>query len=119
MEEGGCHGTRPHFATKGLGTVTVLRSNLRQLMLLIPQQASHDYEYVGNGTRLLFGSMARNLRKGEGYVQDADVFLIGINYVGGNNLSIGMLFTFMPSPGSNNLFSLTPRLAFRWARNYT
>lgn len=100
------------FSTKDLGTVTVQRSNLRQLALLTPAQARRGFDNVGNGTRLLFGPTARNLRKGEGYVQNADVFLVGVNYGISDNFSIGTLFTFVPSAGADNFFSLTPKLSF-------
>jgi hypothetical protein len=97
------------FATKDLGTVTVLRTNLRQFSLLTAKQASLGFDNLGNGTRLFFAPTARNLRKGEGYVQDIDVILLGINYGITDNISIGALVPIMPGLGLN-VFALTPKL---------
>lgn len=99
------------FATSDLGTVTVQRVNLRQLTLLTPDQARRGFNDVGNGNRLLFAPTARNLRRGEGYVQSAYVFLVGVNYGITDNFSLGTLFTFVPSAGSDNFFSLTPKVS--------
>jgi hypothetical protein len=98
------------FVTKDLGTVTVLRTNLRQLTLLTPKQASLGFDNVGNGTRLFFAPTARNLRKGEGYVQDIDIVLLGINYGITDNFSIGVLVPIVPGLGLN-VFALTPKLS--------
>jgi hypothetical protein len=98
------------FTTKDLGTVTVLRTNLRQLTLLTPKQASLGFDNVGNGTRLFFAPTARNLRKGEGYVQDIDIVLLGINYGITDNFSIGALVPIVPGLGLN-VFALTPKLS--------
>ena len=100
------------FDTKDLGSVTVQRANLRQLIVLTPAQAHRGYYDVGNGSRLLLGPTARNLRQGEGYAQNIDVFLLGVNYGITNNFSIGALFTFVPSAGSDNFFALTPKVSF-------
>ena len=97
------------FDTRELGTVTVQRYNLRQLVALTPAQARRGYGDVGNGTRLLFGPTARNLRRGEGYLQDAYVFILGVNYGVTDNFSIGALFTAVPGVGSDNFFTLTPK----------
>ena len=99
------------FTTKDLGSVTVQRANLRQLTQLSAEQARRGYDDVGNGNRLLFAPTARNLRRGEGYVQSAYVVLVAVDYGVTDYFSIGTLFTFVPSAGSDNFFSLTPKLS--------
>jgi len=105
------------FGTKDLGVITVQRTNLRQLILLTADQAQKGFDDVGNGNRLLFAPTARNLRRGEGYVQSAYVFLVGVNYGVTDNFSIGTLFSFIPSEGSNNFFSITPKVSVPVANN--
>lgn len=105
------------FSTKDLGSVTVQRANLRQLSPLTAEQARRGYDDVGNGNRLLFAPTARNLRRGEGYVQSAYVVLVAVNYGVTDYFSIGTLFTFVPTAGTDNFFSITPKLSAPVARN--
>ncbi|MBF9141299.1 hypothetical protein [Hymenobacter properus] len=100
------------FETKDLGTVRVQRTNLRDLVLLTAQQTRKGYDYVGNGNRLFFGPTARNLRRGEGYVQDIDIFLLNANYGITNNFSMGIIASFIPAAGSYNLIGFTPKVSF-------
>ncbi|MFD2721880.1 hypothetical protein ACFST9_24400 [Hymenobacter monticola] len=100
------------FETKDLGTVRVQRANLRDLVLLTDGQSRRGYDYVGNGNRLFFGPTARNLRRGEGYVQDIDIFLLSANYGITDNFSMGVIASFIPGLGSYNLVGLTPKVSF-------
>jgi hypothetical protein len=100
------------FETKDLGKVRIQRINLKQMVLLTTTQAQMGYDDVGNGNRLFFGPTARNLRKGEGAVQDVYIFLLGVNYGITDNISMGTLFSWIPGAGSDNLFALTPKLSF-------
>lgn len=99
------------FATPDLGPVHVLRTSLRELVLLTAEQARAGRDYVGNGERLFFGPTARNLRRGEGSVQDIDVFLLTANYGISNNFSLGVIATFIPAAGSYNVFGITPKVS--------
>ncbi|MVN76185.1 hypothetical protein GO988_07595 [Hymenobacter sp. HMF4947] len=98
------------FDTKDLGVVTVQRANLRQLVPISAEQARRGYDDVGNGTRLFFAPTARNLRRGEGYVQDIDVYLVGANYGITNNISVGVLVPIIPGLGLN-VFAVTPKVS--------
>lgn len=98
------------FETRDLGAVTVQRINLRQLLPLTLEQARLGYEDVGNGTRLFFAPTARNLRRGEGYVQDIDVYLVGANYGITDNISVGALVPIIPGLGLN-VFAITPKIS--------
>ena len=98
------------FSTKELGVVRVLRSDLKRLELLTVDQAAKGYTDVGNGTRIFFAPTARNLRRGEGYLQDIDVYLVGINYGVTDNVSVGALVPIIPGLGGN-VFALTPKVS--------
>lgn len=99
------------FETKDLGVLRVQRYNLRRLELLTGDQANKGYADVGNGTRLLFAPTARNLRRGEGYVQDILVYFIGANYGITDNISLGVLVPILPFI-AGTAFALTPKVSF-------
>ncbi len=105
------------FDTPDLGRVHVLRTNLREMVLLSAEQARTGRDYVGNGERLFFGPTARNLRRGEGSVQDIDVFLLTANYGISDNFSMGVIATFIPQAGSDNLFGLMPKASVPLSAN--
>ena len=96
------------FSTKELGLVRVQRSDLKRLELLTVEQAAKGYTDVGNGTRLFFAPTARNLRRGEGYLQDIAIYLIGVNYGITDNVSVGVLVPILPGLGAN-VFAFTPK----------
>ncbi|MDO7850063.1 hypothetical protein [Hymenobacter convexus] len=98
------------FMTKDLGLVTVQRSNLKRLSLLTAEQAAKGYTDAGNGTRLFFAPTARNLRQGEGYLQDILVYLVGVNYGVSDNISVGALVPLVPGLGAN-VFAITPKVS--------
>lgn len=98
------------FDTRELGTVTVQRANLRQLVARTGRQASLGFDDVGNSTRMFFAPTARNLRKGEGYVQDIDIYLAGVNYGFTDHFSVGLLVPIIPAA---NFFAaaITPKVS--------
>ena len=98
------------FMTQELGLVKVQRSNIKRMELLTPEQAAKGYTDVGNGTRLFFAPTARNLRRGEGYLQDIDVYLVGVNYGVTDNISVGALVPIIPGLGAN-VFAFTPKVS--------
>lgn len=100
------------FETKDLGSVRVQRTNLKDFVLLSAEQARRGYDDVGNGNRLFFAPTARNLRRGEGYVQSQEIFLLSVNYGVTDNFSMGALATVFPAAGSDNFIGLTPKLSF-------
>ncbi|GAB2854157.1 hypothetical protein [Hymenobacter ruber] len=100
------------FETKDLGSLHIQRSNLREFVLLTTAQARHGYDDVGNGNRLFFAPTARNLRRGEGYVQNMEVFLLSANYGITDNFSMGAIATVVPGAGSDNVFGITPKASF-------
>lgn len=87
------------FETRELGLVTIQRVNMRQLMTQTPEQVRHGFDYVGNGTRMFIAPTARNLHRGEGYAQNINVFLLGVNYGLTDNVSVGLLVPVIPVVG--------------------
>ncbi|GAB3576041.1 hypothetical protein [Hymenobacter daeguensis] len=100
------------FTTKDLGVLHIQRQNLKQLVVLTAEQARRGYDDVGNGNRLFFGPTARNLRKGEGYVQNMELFILNLNYGITDNFSMGAIVSIVPDAGSDNFVGLTPKLSF-------
>ena len=98
------------FSTQDIGRVTIQQSNIRSLQLLSETQLHKGWEPVGNGTRIFFAPTARNLRKGEGYVQDIDIVLLGVNYGITDNISVGVLVPVVPGIGLN-VFAVTPKVS--------
>ena len=98
------------FTTKELGVVRVQRADLKRLELLTATQAAKGYTDAGNGTRIFFAPTARNLRRGEGYLQDIDVYLIGGNYGITDHISMGVLVPIIPGLGEA-IFAFTPKVS--------
>ncbi|UOQ78847.1 hypothetical protein MUN84_10125 [Hymenobacter sp. 5516J-16] len=102
--------TELEFTTAELGKVVVQRNNIRQIVELSATQVQRGYESVGNGTRLFFAPTARNLRRGEGYVQNIDIFLLGANYGVTDHFSVGLLVPIIPGFGAG-LLAITPKVS--------
>ena len=73
-------------------------------------RAGHDY--VGNGTRLFFLPTARNLRGGEGYVQNLELVFVSANYGLTDHFSVGALASIIPGQGADNILALTPKVSW-------
>ena len=67
--------------------------------------------YAGNGSRLFVGPTARNLRRGEGTVQNIAVFALAADYGLSDQFSVGVLGTFVPGFGNYNLVGIAPKLS--------
>ncbi|UOG75168.1 hypothetical protein MTX78_00885 [Hymenobacter tibetensis] len=101
--------TELEFTITDLGRITIQKANIRQLVPLTPAQAQRGWEPVGNGTRMFFAPTARNLRKGEGYVQNIDIIFFGANYGITDNFSLGVLFPLVP--GLGGVLAITPKVS--------
>ena len=103
------------FDTQDLGHLVVPRANLTQLRSLDgPARVGlrPGYYDIGNGNRLFFGPTARNLRQGEGVVQDVWIYLAGINYGITDNISVGGYLSVLPGLApQNQLLLLTPKVS--------
>ena len=103
--------TSADFDTPDLGRVTVQRVDIKRYVSLEVNKGGRVRDDVGNGNRLFFAPTARSLRKGEGYVQNIDIFLLGANYGVTDNFSIGLLASAIPGIGlGNQVVALTPKL---------
>ena len=67
--------------------------------------------YAGNGSRLFVGPTARNLRQGEGTVQNIAVFALAADYGLSDRFSVGVLGTFVPGLANYNLVGIAPKLS--------
>ena len=100
------------FETTERSVVRAPRGNFKQLQRLAPEQARDGYDDVGSGDHLFFAPTARNLRKGEGYVQDLELYLLSANYGISDHVSLGLLASVVPAAGSYNFIGLTPKVSF-------
>lgn len=66
---------------------------------------------AGNGSRLFVGPTARNLRRGEGTVQNIAVFALTADYGLNDRFSVGILGTFVPGFGDYNLVGIAPKFS--------
>lgn len=97
------------FETTDQGALRVPRATVRRLTLLSPRQARRNDDDVGNGDHLFFAPTARNLRRGEGYAQDLELFVVRGEYGITDQLSVGALVTVIPGQGTDNVAMLTPK----------
>lgn len=103
--------TTADFDTPDLGRITVQRADIQRYIILNTGKNGRLRDDIGNGTRLFFAPTARNLRKGEGYAQNIDIFLLGANYGITDNFSVGLLASAFPGIGlSNQIVAFTPKL---------
>lgn len=104
------------FMTKDLGVVQVDRANIMRMEDLTTELARRPASWydIGNGNRLFFAPTARNLRKGEGSLQDINVYVIGANYGITDNLSLGLMTSVIPGvPLRYQFVALTPKISAR------
>ena len=109
------------FDATDLGHLVVARTNVLQAQDLsspvYDAQAAQlglrpGYYDIGNGNRLFFGPTARNLRQGEGVLQDVWLYLAGVNYGITDNFSVGGYLSLIPGLGLENQFILlTPKVS--------
>jgi hypothetical protein len=98
------------FDTPDLGRVVTPRASIVALQDLTSPNRARDY--VGNGTRLFFAPTARNLRRGEGYVQNINFLVIGANYGVSDHVSVGMLASLIPGIRlSDQALAVTPKFS--------
>lgn len=103
------------FDAPDLGHLRVLRTELRQVRSLAaakPVGLRPGYYDIGNGNRLFFAPTGRGLRKGEGTVQDINLYVVGANYGITDYLSLGGYITLIPGVGlGNQLLAFTPKIS--------
>ncbi|MDF7814324.1 hypothetical protein [Hymenobacter sp. YC55] len=103
---------RIELLTADSGLVVVERTDIARIEPLPqPGYRLKTRFSVGNGHRLFLVPTARNLRRGEGYVQQTDGLLFGATYGFTNNFSAGVFFSAVPTVPLRDQFLLfTPKL---------
>ena len=107
--------TSLEFDAKELGHLTLERGQIRRADLqgALPPTTKAGYYDIGNGNRLFFAPTGRGLRKGEGTLQDVDVYFLGLNYGITDNFSVGGYLSVVPGLDiSDQLLVFTPKLSF-------
>ena len=114
------------FDTKEIGRISIARTRVLSVsdtgataLAAAPASAPvavrtdfNDFD-IGNGNRLFFAPTGRGLRKGEGTLQDIDLYLLGLNYGITDNFSLGGYISLIPGVALNDqLLVLTPKLSF-------
>jgi hypothetical protein len=109
------------FDAPDLGHLRVLRTEVQQARSLDTAKLvglRPGYYDIGNGNRLFFAPTARGLRKGEGSLQDVNIYIIGANYGITDYISLGGYITLIPGAGLTNQFLvLTPKVSFPVRKN--
>ena len=107
--------TSLEFDANELGHITLDRAQIRTADLVGARQptAQAGYYDIGNGNRLFFAPTGRGLRKGEATLQDAELYLVGLNYGITNSLSMGGYMSVFPGVSLGQQFlMLTPKLSY-------
>ena len=108
--------------TRDLGRVTVPRANIRRSYdetpaaapgTAAPAAVRPGYYDIGNGNRLFFAPTGRGLRRGEGSLQNVNLYLLGLNYGITDNFSFGGYLSVVPGLAlTDQLLVLTPKVSF-------
>lgn len=70
-----------------------------------------DWFQNPNYTRMFFAPTARPLKKGDGYLQDINIFVIATNYGINDNLSVGGIASLIPEINTNQqILAFTPKI---------
>lgn len=107
--------TNLEFDAQELGHIRLERTQVRHADLQGPLRVGKSASYydIGNGNRLFFAPTGRSLRKGEGALQNVDVYLLGVNYGITENLSLGGYISVVPGLApQDQLLVFTPKLSF-------
>jgi hypothetical protein len=109
--------------TENLGTVTLQLSNIREIKKLESSQVKNGVYWFPNPhpTRYFFAPSAINLKKGEGYYQNAYIIFNSFNYGVSDNFSIGggiefiSLFASLAMGNFQPIVFVTPKVGFKVA----
>ena len=107
--------TSLEFDAQELGHIRLERTQVRHADLQGPLRVgkSAGYYDIGNGNRLFFAPTGRGLRKGEGALQDVDVYLLGLNYGITDNISLGGYVSVFPGFSPDQQFlAFTPKISY-------
>lgn len=102
------------------GLVVVERADLVRIEPLPrPAHRSTTRFSVGNGHRQFLVPTARNLRRGEGYLQQTVGIILGGSYGFANCFSLGVLFSVLPTlPARAQFLLVTPKLSAKLSEKW-
>ncbi|MBC8081948.1 MAG: hypothetical protein H7Z21_01945 [Hymenobacter sp.] len=101
------------------GLVVVERDSLTRFTSHAPPRRLTTRFAVGNGYRLVLAPTARNLRRGEAYLQQLDGIVLGTGYGFTDYFSVGVLFSALPPlPPSSQFLLVVPKLSVRLSEQW-
>lgn len=122
--------------TKILGQITIEAKNVKEIKFInnekpktepekintttVLPKVNLEKEWLDNptDTRLFLAPTARMLKKGKGYFQDIDIFVVTANYGITDNISIGALGSIVPFIGlDKQVFAVMPKFGIEVAKN--
>ncbi len=109
--------------TENVGVVTLLRSRVKEIKKYNAAQVKNGVYWFPNphATRYFFAPSAFNLKRGEGYYQNAYIIFNSVNYGVTDNFSVGggiefiSLFASLATGSFQPIIFVTPKVGFKVA----
>jgi hypothetical protein len=98
----------------GAGTMQLSVKAIRDVRLISNDDVHEgDYWFPNpNSTRLFFAPTGQQLKQGEGYFSDYELFFPGVAVGVTDNISIGGGVSLIPASASNQIYYVTPKIGF-------
>ena len=98
----------------GAGTMQLSVKAIRDIRLISVEDVREgDYWFPNpNSTRLFFAPTGQQLKQGEGYVSDYELFFPGVAIGVTDNISIGGGISLFPASASDQIYYVTPKIGF-------
>jgi hypothetical protein len=98
----------------GAGTMQLSVKAIRDIRLISNDDVREgDYWFPNpNSTRLFFAPTGQQLKQGEGYFSDYELFFPGVAVGVTDNISIGGGISLIPASASNQIYYVTPKIGF-------
>ncbi len=103
----------------GAGTMQLSVKAIRDIRQISAEDVREgDYWFPNpNSTRLFFAPTGQQLKQGEGYVSDYELFFPGAAYGVTDNISIGGGISLFPASLSDQVYYVTPKIGFSLSDN--
>lgn len=98
----------------GAGTMQLSVRAIRDIRLISNEDVREgDYWFPNpNSTRLFFAPTGEQLKQGEGYFSDYELFFPGVAIGVTDNISIGGGISLIPASASDQIYYVTPKIGF-------
>lgn len=98
----------------GAGTMQLSVKAIRDIRLISNDDVREgDYWFPNpNSTRLFFAPTGQQLKQGEGYFSDYELFFPGVAVGVTDNISIGGGISLIPASASDQIYYVTPKIGF-------